>query len=136
LVQEALHERAICAEKRAYVAQPLPFVMPTYQWWERRSSACGLKMYDLLAGAQVLGRTEMLGRGKPRVLADCCRTKGLSGGVKYWDGQFNDARLALALARTAATRGALTGELLPRRRFAVRRQGKVSGVMCEDTPDG
>jgi len=60
---------------------------------------------------------------------------GLVGGVKYWDGQFDDARLALALARTAATKGALlvnycqTIDLL-------YQCGQVSGLTCEDTLTG
>jgi glycerol-3-phosphate dehydrogenase len=135
LVQEALRERAIVLENAPYVAQPLPFVMPTYHWWDAPFFGAGLKMYDLLAGRAGLGRTEMLGRRETLGYLPTLRTKGLSGGVKYWDGQFNDARLALALARTAATRGALLVNYC-RATGLQYAAGKVSGVMCEDSLTG
>lgn len=59
------------------------------------------------------------------------RPRGLKGGVKYWDGQFNDARLALALARTAAARGALLINYC-RATELTYESGKVSGLLCED----
>ncbi|MBP9736006.1 MAG: glycerol-3-phosphate dehydrogenase/oxidase [Rhodoferax sp.] len=135
LVQEALHERAIVLKNAPYVAQPLAFVMPTYRWWESSFFGAGLKMYDLLAGRAGLGRTEMLGRRETLSYLPTLRTKGLSGGVKYWDGQFNDARLALALARTAASRGALLVNYCRATELQYS-QGKVSGVRCTDTLTG
>ncbi len=93
------------------VREALPFVMPAYQWWERGFYGMGLKAYDALAGRQGLGGTEWLGAGRTRELLPGVQTRGpqgqLQGGVRYWDGQFDDARLALLLARTAAARGAL-----------------------------
>jgi glycerol-3-phosphate dehydrogenase len=80
LVQEALRERAIVLENAPYVAQPLPFVMPTYHWWDAPFFGAGLKMYDLLAGRAGLGRTEMLGRRETLGYLPTLRTKGLSVG--------------------------------------------------------
>lgn len=54
-----------------------------------------------------LGRTELLGKDETLALLPNARARGLLGGVKYWDGQFDDARLALALARSAQAQGAL-----------------------------
>ena len=107
LVREALHERTTLLNNAPHLAQPLAFVVPSYKWWETPYYGAGLSAYDLLAGRAGLGKTEFLGRqatlgALPKVLG-----AGLKGGVRYWDGQFNDARLALALARTAAQRGAL-----------------------------
>jgi glycerol-3-phosphate dehydrogenase len=45
--------------------------------------------------------------------------KGLKGGVKYWDGQFDDARLALALARRSG-QGRFADQLLPGRKADLR----------------
>jgi glycerol-3-phosphate dehydrogenase len=59
----------------------------------------------------------------------------LKGGVKYWDGQFDDARLALALARTAALNGALLVNYCPVVEV-MHRDGKVSGVRCQDGESG
>ena len=107
LVREALHERVHILHSAPHLAQPLAFVMPSYKLWETPFYGVGLKLYDLLAGSAGLGRTEWLGAGQTQRLLPGVQPQGLKGGVKYWDGQFDDARLALALARTAAQYGAL-----------------------------
>jgi len=90
---------------------------------------------DVLAGRQSLGPTELLSAGRTRELLPTVRPQGLVGGVKYWDGQFDDARLAVLLARTALQRGALvlnhvavTGLL--------REGGKVHGLSARDGESG
>ena len=107
LVREALHERVHILGSAPHLAQPLAFVMPSYKLWETPFYGTGLKMYDALAGKAGLGRTEWLGAAETLHLLPGARPQGLKGGVKYWDGQFDDARLALAIARTAAAHGAL-----------------------------
>ena len=99
LVREALQERACLLANAPHLAQPLAFVMPGFQWWERGFYGIGLKMYDALAGKRGLGDTQWLSSAQTRKLLPTVRTKGLHGGVKYWDGQFDDARLAVALDR-------------------------------------
>lgn len=107
LVREALHERTRLLANAPHLAQPLPFVMPSYKFWEAPFYGVGLKMYDALAGKSGLGPTEFLNRAETLQFQPTARQAGLRGGVKYWDGQFDDARLALALARSAARAGAL-----------------------------
>jgi glycerol-3-phosphate dehydrogenase len=107
LVREALHERTTLLKNAPHLAQPLPFVMPSYKWWETPFYGIGLKVYDALAGKAGLGKTEFLNAAELRKLLPVAKLSGLQGGVKYWDGQFDDARLAMALARTAAAHGAL-----------------------------
>jgi glycerol-3-phosphate dehydrogenase len=135
LVREALLERATLLANAPHVAQPLPFVMPTYHWWQTPFYGAGLKMYDALAGARGLGTTEFLGAGATRRLLPGVRAAGLSAGVKYWDGQFDDARLAVLLARTAAARGALVVNHCPATAL-LRENGKVRGVAARDTESG
>lgn len=106
LVREALAERATVLRVAPHLAQPLPFVMPSYRWWQTPFYGIGLKLYDLLAGSAGLGRTEFLGADRTRAALPGVNPRDLRGGVKYWDGQFDDARLALALARTAEAAGA------------------------------
>lgn len=131
LVQEALHERTLILNNAPYLAQPLPFVMPTYHWWEAPFYGTGLKMYDVLAGRAGLGKTELLGRVQTLKHLPTLQAKGLKGGVKYWDGQFNDARFAMALARTAAAHGALLVNYC-RATELIYEGGKVAGLVCED----
>ena len=135
LVREALHERAALLANAPHVAQRLPFVMPGYHWWERGFYGIGLKAYDALAGRQGLGSTEWLSTRRALDLLPGAQARGLWGGVRYWDGQFDDARLALLLARTAAARGALllnhcavTG--------LVHEDGQVRGLDVRDAETG
>jgi glycerol-3-phosphate dehydrogenase len=106
LVREALAERATVLRIAPHLAQPLPFVMPSYKWWQTPFYGIGLKLYDMLAGSAGLGRTEFLSRAQTLQALPGVNPEGLRGGVKYWDGQFDDARLALALARSAEAAGA------------------------------
>lgn len=135
LVREALHERTTLLNNAPHLAQPLAFVMPSYKWWETPFYGLGLKMYDALAGKAGLGKTEFLSRSETQAYLPTVLPEGLKGGVKYWDGQFNDARLALALARTAAKRGALLVNYC--RAIDLRYDaGRIVGLTCEDTQTG
>ena len=135
LVREALHERTTLLHNAPHLAQPLAFVMPSYKFWETPFYGVGLKMYDALAGKAGLGATEFLGRAEALRCLPTARPEGLKGGVKYWDGQFDDARLALALARTAAAHGALLVNYCPAREL-IHEGGKVAGLICEDAETG
>jgi len=135
LVREALHERTTLLHNAPHLAQRLPFVMPSYKFWETPFYGAGLKMYDALAGKAGLGATEFLGRAQTLRCLPTARQQGLKGGVKYWDGQFDDARLALALARTAASRGALVLNYMCATGL-VHEGGKVAGLHCQDRETG
>jgi glycerol-3-phosphate dehydrogenase len=135
LVREALHERTVLLKNAPHLAQPLPFVMPSYKLWETPFYGAGLKLYDALAGAAGLAPTRFLSRTGTLRALPTARPDGLKGGVEYWDGQFDDARLALALARTAAARGALLVNYLPVTGL-VHDQGRVAGVRAKDAETG
>jgi glycerol-3-phosphate dehydrogenase len=135
LVREALHERSTLLHNAPHLAQPLAFVMPSYKFWETPFYGAGLKAYDALAGKAGLGSTEFLSRSETLACLPTLRQEGLKGGVKYWDGQFDDARLALALARTAASRGALVVNYCPVDTL-VHTAGKVTGLHCHDSETG
>ena len=134
LVREALHERTRLLANAPHVAQRLPFVMPGYHWWERGFYGAGLKAYDALAGSQGLGATEWLSTRRTLELMPGANPRGLWGGVRYWDGQFDDARLAVLLARTAAARGALVLNHCAAESL-LREDGRVRGVQvrCRET---
>ena len=106
LVMEALKERGLLLRNAPHLVHDMQFIVPNYAWWEAPFYGIGMKVYDLLAGkygfgpSQILSRDEVLGR-IPTLSQD-----GLRGGVKYHDGQFDDARLLIDLASTAAQQGA------------------------------
>ena len=135
LVREALHERATLLANAPHLAQPLAFVMPAYRIWEAPFYGVGLKMYDALAGLRGLGATEFLSAARTRELLPTVQAKGLAGGVKYWDGQFDDARLAVALARTAAAKGAVVLNHCPVTSLQ-REGGKLTGLVARDAITG
>ncbi len=135
LVREALYERTTLLQNAPHLAQPLAFVMPSYRWWETAFYGLGLKAYDMLAGKAGLGQTRFLSRTQTLGLLPNARESGLRGGVQYWDGQFDDARLAVALARTAAINGALLVNYC-RANDLLSENGKVAGLACEDTETG
>ena len=135
LVREALHERTRLLANAPHLAQPLAFVMPSYKFWEAPFYGVGLKMYDALAGKSGLGATEFLNRAETLRLLPTAQQAGLKGGVKYWDGQFDDARLALALARTAARAGALLVNYCAATGL-VHEEGKLAGLRVIDLESG
>ena len=139
LVREALHERGAMLANAPHVAQRLGFVMPAYQWWERGFYGLGLKAYDALSGSQGLGGTRWLSAQQAQAQLPGLRRQGpqgvLQGGVMYWDGQFDDARLALLLARTALARGALVLNHAPVTAL-LHEHGQVRGLVLRDGETG
>jgi len=135
LVREALHERGLLLANAPHLAQPIAFVMPSYRWWERGFYGAGLKVYDALAGRRGLGDTQFLSASQTLALLPTLRRDGLTGGVKYWDGQFDDARLAVALARTAVSQGACVVNHCAVTSL-LREQGKVIGLRAVDAESG
>lgn len=131
LVREALHERTRLLHNAPHLAHPLPFVMPSYKLWETPFYGAGLVIYDVLAGQAGLGKTEFLSAARTLRHLPTVQPQGLKGGVKYWDGQFDDARLALALARTAARQGALLVNYCAATEL-IHENGKVAGLRCQD----
>lgn len=135
LVREALHERSTVLRNAPHLAAPLSFVMPSYGWWQTPFYGLGLKLYDLLAGRAGLGATRFLSRAQAQAALPSLQPAGLRGGVLYWDAQFDDARLAIALARTAAREGALLLNYCEVTAL-LHEDGRVAGLRCRDAVSG
>jgi glycerol-3-phosphate dehydrogenase len=106
LVMEALRERGLLLQNAPHLVRNLGFVVPTYDWWESPFYGAGLKIYDLLAGKYRFGPSLLLSREETLSRLPTIRTEGLRGGVIYYDGQFDDARLLIHMIATAAEQGA------------------------------
>jgi len=106
LVMEALKERGLLRQNAPHLVQDLEFVVPNYLWWEAPFYGIGMKVYDLLAGKFGFGPSQLLSREEVLERIPTLSQDGLRGGVKYHDGQFDDARLLIDLASTAAQHGA------------------------------
>jgi glycerol-3-phosphate dehydrogenase len=107
LVRDALRERAVLIRIAPHLAHPLPLVTPLYQWWQVPYFMTGLKLYDALAGRANLAPSRFVDAKEALHRFPMLREEGLRGGVVYYDGQFDDARMNVAIALTAAERGAI-----------------------------
>lgn len=106
LVRESLRERGRLLKNAKHLVEPLSFVVPAYRWYERFFYGTGLTLYDALAGDLGIHSTEHLSSSDTTLEIPNLRSDGLYGGTLYWDGQFDDARLSIAMARTAHENGA------------------------------
>jgi glycerol-3-phosphate dehydrogenase len=131
LVREALHERGLLLRNAPHLVHSKEFIVPAFHWWERPYYGLGLNIYDLMAGTYGIGRSRVLSRSAILGSLPTLKRDGLRGGISYRDGQFDDARLAIALLRsfqdsggTALNYVAVTGLL--------KRNGKIAGVVAQD----
>lgn len=132
LVIEALKERGRLRRNAPHLVHDMAFVVPSYAWWESPFYGIGLKLYDLLAGEYGFGASSHLDVEQVIAAIPNIETEGLLGGSRYFDGQFDDARLAIALARTAAQQGATLVNYCEV--VALRKNGgQVRGAVLQDS---
>ena len=135
LVLEALRERGRLLQNAPHVAHTRAFAVPAYAWWEKPYYGAGLFAYDRLAMSLSIGHTQMLSEAEYVERVPTANRDGLDGGVLYYDGQFDDARLAVALARTAADLGAVV--LNHTACVGLEKSdGRVDGLRVRDEEDG
>ena len=127
LVTEALHERGLLHQNAPHLVHPLPFIVPSFKWWESPFYGVGLKLYDALAGKLNLKPSRFLSRDEVIARIPNVHLDGLHGGVEYYDGQFDDARMAVSLLRTALQHGAAAASGV-RVTGLLKDAGKVSGA--------
>jgi glycerol-3-phosphate dehydrogenase len=137
LVREALRERRLLLHRLApHLVRPVPFLYPLRRrGWERAYVGAGVLLYDTLGGARALPRHRHLSRRRALRLAPSLKPEALTGAIRYYDAQVDDARHTMMLARTAAQHGAtvLTGVSAT----SLRRDGsRVTGVWVRDAQSG
>jgi len=135
LVREALRERGRMARNAPHLVRETFFIIPSFNRWQVPFYGFGMKIYDLLAGKLGLTPSRILGLAEVKRRIPTIALEKLRGGVVYSDGQFDDARMAVNLAQTAAEAGAhvlnytgCTGLL--------KENGKVTGVKLCDVETG
>jgi glycerol-3-phosphate dehydrogenase len=135
LVMEALKERGLLRKNAPHLVKNQSFVIPNYKWWENPFYGIGLKVYDWMAGSLGLGPSEFLNKEETLKFAPNLDKEGLRGGVLYHDGQFDDARLAIHLAMTAADSGAVVLNYMSVEGL-MKANNMVCGVMVTDELNG
>ncbi|MBD5780204.1 glycerol-3-phosphate dehydrogenase/oxidase [Pelagicoccus sp. NFK12] len=136
LVLEALRERGFLYRNAPHLVRDQAFVIPNYRWWEGPFYGVGMKVYDALAGRLGLAPSRNLSREQTIERIPTIETKGLTGGVIYHDGQFDDSRLAINLAQTAAAHGAVIANYLKCIQLLKTENGQICGVLAEDQETG
>lgn len=136
LIRDALKERKTVIQNAPNLAQPLPLLTPIYSWPQIPYYWAGLKMYDLFAGTKgKLPGSRFLSAKKIKELYPQVRSQGLKGGIVYYDGQFNDSRLAISLAQTSSSHGATL--LNHTKVIGFEKEGeKIIGVHVQDMISG
>lgn len=131
LVREALRERAVLLRNAPHLARPLPLLTPIYGALDMPYYFTGLKLYDMLAGRANLRPSRLITRSDAIDRFPMLKPDGLRGAVEYHDGQFDDARMNVTLAVTAAEAGAVILNHVAVHSL-VKEHGRVGGAVVHD----
>lgn len=132
LVKEALHERGIMLKNAPHLTANQEFVIPVYTIWDVILYTVGLKFYDILAGKLSLGKSYFISRSKTLNRLPLLQPQKLKGGIVYHDGQFDDSRMAIALASACVERGGNVLNYFRVNDFIKDEKGKIIGVHAEN----
>lgn len=107
LVREALKERGLLLNKLApHLVRPVSFLFPLQKHYERFYIGAGIALYDTMGGARSVPMHKHLSRSRALELAPALKEDTMTGAIRYYDAQVDDARHTMMIARTAAQHGA------------------------------
>lgn len=135
LVLEALRERGILRKNAPHLVKNQTFLIPCYRWWEGPFYTIGLTLYDWMAGRLGLGRSRGMSAARALRTIPVLKPHGLTAGVLYHDGQFDDSRLAINLVRTAVDAGACVLNYM-KVTGLTKADGRVNGVVVREEESG
>lgn len=135
LVLEALKERGLLCENAVHLVSHQAFIVPAYKWWEGPFYGIGMKVYDALAGKLGLERSKHLSKKETLEKIPTLEEESLDGGVIYYDGQFDDARLAANLAETVWDHGGVAVNYAGVTRL-LQEHGVTTGAVVVDHESG
>ena len=136
LVTESLRERATLRDNAPHLVNDRSFLVPAYAGWERAYYGIGLGLYGWLAGKRGFGASRVVSRDEALSRVPALARRGLRGGVVYHDGQFDDARLLVHLAITAAEQGAVLVNHAPVEELTRDGAGAIDGAIVRDLETG
>ncbi|HQX54970.1 MAG TPA: glycerol-3-phosphate dehydrogenase/oxidase [Pyrinomonadaceae bacterium] len=136
LVREALRERGILLRNAPNVVKEQAFIVPCYSRWQKLFYGIGLKAYGILSGKYALPRSRIVSRAEALQISPTFVSKGLVGGVVYFDGRFDDTRLLVDLVKTAASHGACLLNYAIVTGITKDRSGRATGVSFIDVETG
>jgi len=136
LVLEALHERGLLRQNAPHLVRNQQFIIPNYEWWNGPFYTIGMKVYDMMAGSLGLGASEHISKEETMRAIANLKEDGLRGGVIYYDGQFDDSRLAINLAQTAVSEGGVVINYMKVTSLLKDEKESVNGAVIEDQETG
>jgi len=138
LVAGALAERQLLLTNAPHLVHPLPFLVPLFgrdgmvSEGVAKAYSTALWLYDLCGGVRIGHRHRRIDSAEVLAHQPTLRTDRLVAGFVYWDAQADDARLTLAVARTAAAAGAAVVTRSPVVGLLAGAGGRVAGVSLAD----
>jgi glycerol-3-phosphate dehydrogenase len=132
LVMEALHERGLMLKNAPHLTFNQEFVIPVYTLWDIFMYTAGLKFYDILAGRLSMGKSYFINKNETLKRLPLLKSEGLKGGIVYHDGQFDDSRMAFALAEACAEKDGIVLNYFKVSSLLKDSEGKISGVIAKD----
>ncbi|MEO9930473.1 glycerol-3-phosphate dehydrogenase/oxidase [Rhodopirellula bahusiensis] len=136
LVRDALKERTLLRNNAPQLVHDMPFLIPCKSRWERMYYAIGLKVYDWLATGNRFGQSHAVNQKESLERVPTIKPQKANGGVIYHDGQFDDTRLLISMARTADEQGACLLNYFAVTDLTKDETGEINGVVAEDRETG
>ncbi|HRD58430.1 MAG TPA: glycerol-3-phosphate dehydrogenase/oxidase [Ferruginibacter sp.] len=136
LVREASIERGLLHRNAPHLVKDQTFIVPVYSFWSRLKYSIGLKLYDRIAGKLSLGHSVFISKEETIKKLPGIKTQGLKGGVLYYDGQFDDSRLAINLAQTIIEQGGVAINYVKVTGLHKNANGTINGASLIDTESG
>ena len=132
LVREACVERGLLLRNAPHLVRSQPFVIPAFGWFDEFLYTIGLTLYDLMAGRYSLRRSKRISKKQVLSYLPTLKENKLTAGILYYDGQFDDARLAINVLQTATGLGAVVVNHMPVEALIKDGDGKLQGVKVKD----
>lgn len=135
LVYENLAERQRLLNNAPHLVEPLPFLIPIFgsagvvNATMAKAYATALWLYDLTGGLRIGKRHRRISASEVLAHLPTLRADRLAAGFLYYDARTDDARLTLAIARTAAAHGAAVVNYAPVVSVTKDAAGSVSGAL-------
>lgn len=136
LVREALRERGYLKKNAPHLVRNQRFIIGNYKWWEKPFYTVGLTFYDMLSGSMSLGHSRPMRKKEVIKRLPVIEQNNLKGGVSYFDGQFDDSRMAVNLMQTAVEQGAIPVNHTRVTELVKDNKGEIAGVVAEDLIGG
>jgi len=136
LVKHALRERGYLQKNANHLVNKEEFLIPCYDWFSVAKYLTGLTLYDWLAGKFSFGKSKFFSKSQTLALMPGIKEKGLKGSIRYYDGKFDDARLAINIAQTAIENGATLCNYTKVISLLKNANNEVNGIEIKDTLTG